>query len=95
MARVVAVECLVLIEKIGLGDESAVDVAVFEIDHRLAFVVDVGDFFSRALAERALEDEETAVAENYAAALEGRVPFWFAVEDTGKLGDCQHIWRNT
>lgn len=100
MARVVAVECLVLIEEIALGHETAVDVAVFEIDHVLTFVVDVWDFFSRALAERALEDEEIAVAENHATALEGGVAFRFAVKHTGKLSGCgqqirSHVWDIT
>lgn len=95
VAGVIAVECLVLVKQISLGHETAVNVAVFEIDHGLAFVVDVGDRFSSAFAESALEDEEVAMAENYAAALEGRVAPWFAVEDTGKLGDkCQQLWSN-
>lgn len=86
MAGMVAVECLVLVEEIALGDETAVDVAVFEVDNVLAFVVDVRDFVAGAFAERALEDEEIAVAEDDATALEGRVAPWFAVEHTGKLG---------
>lgn len=95
MAGMVAVECSVLVEEIALRDETAVDVAVLEVDDVLAFVVDVGDFFAGAFAERALEDEEIAVAEDHAAALEGRVAPWFAVEHTGKLEDyCQQIRAN-
>lgn len=86
MAGVVAVECLVLVEEIALGDETAVNVAVSEVDYVLAFVVDMRDFFAGAFAERALEDEEVAVAEDHAAALEGGVALWLAVEHTGKLG---------
>lgn len=51
-------------------------------------MVDVWDFFSRALAEGALEDEEVPVAEDHAAALEGGVALWFTIQYTGKLGNC-------
>lgn len=95
MAGMVAVECSVLVEEIALRDETAVDVAVLEVDDVLAFVVDVRDFFAGAFAERALEDEEIAVAEDHATALEGGVAPRFAVEHTGKLeGCCQQISAN-
>ena len=82
----VAVECLVLIQKIILGDEAAVDITVLEVDHVLAFVVDVWDFTTCSLAERTLEDEEMAMAEDHSATLESGVASRFAVKDTGKLG---------
>jgi hypothetical protein len=80
MAWVVAIEGLVLIEKIAFCDQTAVDVAIFENDGGLALVLDVGDFFAGKFAECAMEDEKFAVTKNDSAAFEGGVALKFAVE---------------
>lgn len=77
----ITVKCLVLVEEVAVGDEAAIDVAVFEVDGRMALVLDVGDFFTGAFAEAAVEDEKLALAKNHAAAEEGGVACWLSVQD--------------
>lgn len=46
VAWVIAIESLVLVKKIAVGDETTVDVAICKVDGRLALVLDVADFFA-------------------------------------------------
>lgn len=80
MAWVVAIEGLILIKKIAFCDQTAVDVAILEIDGGLALVLDMGDFLTGEFAECAVEDEEFAVTKDDSAAFEGGVALEFAVE---------------
>jgi len=56
VARVIAIESLVLIEKISFSQETAVDVAVFEVEGGLPVVLDVADGLAGTFAEGAVED---------------------------------------
>ena len=71
MAWVVAVKGLVLVKKITLCDKAAVDVAIFEVNGCLSFMLDVSDFLSSPLAKGSMEDQKLALAEDHPAALEG------------------------
>ncbi len=80
VARFAAVEGAVAVQQVVLRQQAAVQVAVLEVERVGAFVVDVRDLFACARAERVLEDEHPAVAEDYGAAGEGSVAAGFAVE---------------
>ncbi len=71
MTWMVAVESLVLIKQIALGHQAAVNVAIFEINGRLALMLDMSDFFAAYFTESAMKDQEAAVTEDDTAALEG------------------------
>ena len=71
MAWVIAVEGLVLVEKITFGDKATVDVAVLQVNGRLSFMLDMSDFPSSPLAKSSVEDQNLAMAENNPAALKG------------------------
>lgn len=68
MPRVVAIKGLVSVKEIGFGDETGVDVAVFQVDDCLTIVLDVGDFFARSFADGAVKDEQLTMAEDHTAA---------------------------
>lgn len=56
MAWVVAVEGLVLVEKITFCDKATVDVAVLEVNGCLSFMLNMFDFLSTPLAKGSVED---------------------------------------
>ena len=49
-ARVITVEGLILIEKVTLGDQPAIDIAIFEIDSGLSLVMDCGKHLASVVA---------------------------------------------
>jgi len=46
VAWVIAIESLVLVKEITVGDETAVNVAIRKVDGRLALVLDMANFFA-------------------------------------------------
>ena len=64
----IAVESLVLVEEIAICKEAAVQIAVGEVESGDAFAVYMRYLFSSPFAQRTLEDEKLAVADNNAAA---------------------------
>ena len=79
MARMVAVEGLVLVEKVPFCNEAAVDVAVLEVNGCLSFMLNMFDFFSSPRAEGSMIYQELPMAENHPAALKGRMSLWLTV----------------
>ena len=70
MAWVVAVEGLVLIKKITFRDKAAVDVAAFQVNGCLSFMLDMPNFLSSPRAKGSMKDQKLAMAENHPTTLE-------------------------
>ena len=95
MARVIAVERLILVKKIAFSDKAAVDVAILQVNICLSFMLDMSDFLSSPLAQGPVEDQKLAMAEDHAAALKGRMSLWLAVQCSCHLGStlaCSYIY---
>ncbi len=95
MARVIAVEGLILVKKIAFSDKAAVDVAILQVNICLSFMLDMSDFLPSPLAQGPVEDQKLAMAEDHPAALKGRMSLWFAVQCSCHLGStlaCSYIY---
>ena len=55
VARVIAIERLVMIKQIPFCDKTTVDIAILELYSGLTFMLDVRDFLAAHLAKRAME----------------------------------------
>ena len=76
----VAVKSPILVKQVVFCYQSAVDVAISEVDGRLSLVLNVRDFFPARFPERAVEDQQLTMAEDDAAALEGGMEFGLAIQ---------------
>ena len=85
MARVTAVEGLILVQKVVSRNQSAVNVAILEGDRIPAIVLDVPEFFSSARANNAFKNDEIAMTEYDAATNESGVPSRFVVQRSRHL----------
>lgn len=90
MARMVAVKGSVSVQEVTFRDETAVDVAVAEVNGRLPVVLYMRDFFAGTFAQSTVEDQKLTVAENNAAFEEGGMLPGFAVEYSGHLREVSH-----
>ena len=62
MTWMVTVEGLILIQQISLGNEAAVDIAIFQVDGTYTLMLDMGNFFPRSLSKRSLKYQQLSVA---------------------------------
>ena len=94
MAWVITVEGLVLIKKITFGDQAAVNIAVFEINCCLSFMLNMSHFHSSPRTKGPDKDQKLAVAEDQAASLKGGMSLWLAVQCSCHLGpDVSLFWN--
>lgn len=81
----VAIESLVLVQEIALGNEAAIQVAISEVDYMLTLLVDVRYFFSRAFTEGTLKYQKVAVRQNDSTAKKRCMAAGFPIEKTRDL----------
>ena len=80
-----AVESLVLVQEVVPGNESAIDVALTQINRYPAVMLNLFEALTRASSKYALEDEKSSVAENYMASHKSRMSAGLIVEYAGHL----------
>ena len=86
MAWVIAVEGLILVKKITFGDEAAVNIAGFQINCCLSFMLNMSHFHSSPRTKGPVKDQKLAVAKDQAASLKGGMSLWLAVQCSRHLG---------
>jgi hypothetical protein len=92
----VCVECLVVIQKIIFNHKATVDVAVFEINGLLFFLVDVPDLLASGLSQCCLVDQKLSTTQNYLTPMEGTSAAWLHVQcsrqsDAATTADATHM----
>lgn len=71
MTRMIAIKSLVPVKQVAFRDESAVNIALTQVNCSLTIMLDMGNLFPSVFAQRAMEYKQLSMTEYHAATQEG------------------------
>lgn len=83
--RVVAVECLIAVQQVVVGNQTRINIAIFQVNGRFKVLMNVRNFGAVSPAKCATENQQLSCCENDLVLVKSGMATRFAIEVAGHL----------